>query len=401
MTDDNKKLYTIFERHQGALIDKWEHYIDIYERHFNRFKGQIINILEIGIYNGGSLQLWKKYFGDKVTIYGIDIDPACKQYEEENIKIFIGSQEDRSFLQSVIENLPDLDIIIDDGGHTMLQQIISFEELYDKLKEDGIYLIEDLHTSYWKAYEGGYRKKTSFIEYSKKFIDQLNAWHSKNEKIFRPDQWSKTIYGLHYYDSILVVEKNRIAAPKNIYSGRPNRFSAKLYFDIGDGFSEEYVIEKGYCLEEEDINFEFDISSKELLGLRFHPMHFPLIANNISLKYRNIEDKEIDATFITNGFKSGEVIYFDCNNPAIILDLPEEGNKQLKSIIISFRVLSKGRKDVLEYIYEELRLKLIEEDKRKIDELLKEERNRLLENRPIYKKIIHLFGNLLIKWSKR
>ena len=75
--------------------------------------------------------------------------------------------------------IPKIDILIDDGGHSMNQQIISFEELYSHIKEDGIYLCEDLHTSYWKTYGGGYKNKESFIEYSKNFIDYINAFHSE------------------------------------------------------------------------------------------------------------------------------------------------------------------------------------------------------------------------------
>jgi cephalosporin hydroxylase len=99
--------------------------------------GNELNILEIGISHGGSLQLWKKYFGDKVNIYAIDINPQCKKLEEERVQIFIGSQSDPRFLQEVLKELPEMDIIQDDGGHVMDQQIISFENLYLHVKEGG------------------------------------------------------------------------------------------------------------------------------------------------------------------------------------------------------------------------------------------------------------------------
>lgn len=114
-----------------------------------------MTILEIGVFKGGSLQMWKHYFdaaNHNVKVYGIDINPDCKALEEENIEIFIGSQEDREFLRSVKEQIGKVDILIDDGGHTMDQQIITFEELFDLVSEDGIYLCEDLHTSYMEAY---------------------------------------------------------------------------------------------------------------------------------------------------------------------------------------------------------------------------------------------------------
>lgn len=69
------------------MIHKWIHYFDIYERLFEKFIGKEINILEIGVSHGGSLQMWKEYFGDKATIFGLDIDPLCKSFEEEKINI--------------------------------------------------------------------------------------------------------------------------------------------------------------------------------------------------------------------------------------------------------------------------------------------------------------------------
>ena len=83
------------------MIHKWIHYFDIYERHFSRFRNKEVVILEIGVFQGGSLQMWKEYFGDKAKIYGVDIEPQCKTLEEENVKIFIGSQSDRNFLRNL------------------------------------------------------------------------------------------------------------------------------------------------------------------------------------------------------------------------------------------------------------------------------------------------------------
>ena len=202
-------------------MHKWLHYLDIYERHFERFKGKEITVLEIGVSHGGSLQMWKHYFGVKAKIYGIDINPKCKEFEEENIKIFIGSQSDRTFLQEVLKSVPAFDILIDDGGHTMKQQIISFEELFDHVKEDGVYLCEDLHTSYRLDYGGGYKRKNSFIEYSKNFIDYLNAWHSYQGAL-KVNRFSRSVQSLHYYDSMLVIEKGKREQPYDEMKGVPS-----------------------------------------------------------------------------------------------------------------------------------------------------------------------------------
>jgi hypothetical protein len=205
----------------NRLIGKWIHYFDIYQRHFERYRNKEIVILEIGVDQGGSLQMWKKYFGSQAKIYGVDINPACKNLEEENIKIFIGSQSDRAFLRTIITQIPQIDILIDDGGHSMTQQIISFEELYEHIKPDGVYLCEDLHTSYKLKYGGGYKRRGTFIEYSKKFIDYLNAYHTE-QKSLKVNFLTKSAWCLHFYDSVLVIEKRPIEKPVERKTGTPS-----------------------------------------------------------------------------------------------------------------------------------------------------------------------------------
>jgi hypothetical protein len=214
MTD----LEVYFRKNDKRLIHKWAHYFDIYNRHFARFRDKEIVILEIGVSQGGSLQMWKDYFGPKAKIYGIDVNPQCKQLEEDNIKIFIGSQSDRAFLQEVKRSIPMVDILIDDGGHTMRQQIVSYEELFDHVKDQGVYLCEDLHTSYWIEYGGGHKRQGTFIEYSKNFIDQLNAHHS-DQMGFGPSNFTQSVDSIHFYDSILVVEKKKRDKPYHEKTG--------------------------------------------------------------------------------------------------------------------------------------------------------------------------------------
>ena len=205
-------LELYFNQNKDRSITKWHHYFDVYERHFSKYRGKEIVLLEIGTFNGGSLQMWKSYFGDKAKIYGMDINPNCKQAEEENITILIGSQSDRKFLRNAIKDIPPIDILIDDGGHTMLQQIVSFEELFDHIKPDGLYLCEDVHTSYWKGYGGGHKRVGTFIEYSKNFIDKLNAYHSR-QKSLPVSSFTRSVDSIHYYDSIVVIEKRPKSEP--------------------------------------------------------------------------------------------------------------------------------------------------------------------------------------------
>ncbi len=201
-------LERYFYKNKGRVIHKWVHYFDIYDRHFSKFREQCPVVMEIGVSHGGSLQMWRDYFGRGARIIGVDINPACREMKEEGFEIFIGSQEDRNFLQSVKKQVPRLDVLIDDGGHTMQQQIVTFEELFDHVKDKGVYLCEDLHTSYWPGYGGGLGKESSFIEYSKSLIDRINADHSKEDG-FQPDHFTRCIGSLHYYDSVFVIEKHK------------------------------------------------------------------------------------------------------------------------------------------------------------------------------------------------
>jgi hypothetical protein len=212
-------LEKYFRNNKKNLIHKWTHYFEIYEKHFSRFRGKDVVILEIGVFQGGSLQMWQNYFGEKAQIFGIDIDPKCKIFEEENIKIFIGSQSDRVFLNEIKNAIPMVDILIDDGGHTMKQQIASFEELFDHIKDDGVYLCEDLHTSYWRKFGGGYKRKNTFIEYSKNFIDYLHAFHSKQKKL-KVNSFTRSVNSIHYYDSVIVIEKRKREKPVHQKTGR-------------------------------------------------------------------------------------------------------------------------------------------------------------------------------------
>src|SRR3989344_8147606 len=196
-------LERYFQNNKKRLMHKYVHYFDIYERHFSRFRGKNPVVLEIGVAQGGSLQMWKEYFGEGTKVYGIDIDPRCKGLEEDDIEILIGSQSDRNFLRSVRMSIPPIDILIDDGGHSMVQQIAAYEMLFDHVQENGVYLCEDLHTSYWATHGGGYRRPGTFIEYSKNFIDFLHAGYSE-EKSLAAHGFTHIVRSLHYYDSVLV-----------------------------------------------------------------------------------------------------------------------------------------------------------------------------------------------------
>lgn len=197
-------LHRYFLSNPHKRLHKWFHYFDIYERHFERFRGKQPIVLEIGVKGGGSLLMWREYFGSGCTIIGLDIDPDCAKHASEGIEVFIGSQSDSQTLQSVLGKYPEIDIVIDDGGHVCDEQIASFNALYPSVSNMGVYLIEDVHTSYWQEYGGGLRKPSSFVEFAKSKIDDLNAFHHRDGSV---RDFTKVTDSIVFYDSIVVFEK--------------------------------------------------------------------------------------------------------------------------------------------------------------------------------------------------
>lgn len=201
--DPKSDLEVFFDnRTEGAGIWKWRHYFDIYEKHFNRFRGKPVRILEIGIYSGGSLDMWKDYFGTECTIYGIDIEDACKVYEDEKTHVFIGDQADRNFWSEFKKNVEPFDIIIDDGGHKPIQQLITLEEALEHLNPGGVYLCEDIAGKF-----------NSFHAYVNGLSRNLHGYHNQNSssttsKGKQANPFQKLVKSIHSYPYVTVIEAN-------------------------------------------------------------------------------------------------------------------------------------------------------------------------------------------------
>jgi hypothetical protein len=214
MASANKDaLSEIFFSGRGRRVHKWVHYLALYERYFGHLRGKDFKFLEIGVFGGGSLDMWREYFGPDAIIYGIDVNPACANLAEPPTQIRIGSQADSEFLRGVIAEMGGLDVVLDDGSHIGKHQRSSFETLFPLLSEGGIYMIEDTHTSYWRRFGGGYRKRGTAIEFAKQIVDDLHAWyHGKFVSTRTRDQ----IGGVHFHDSIIVIEKQARKKPGHV-----------------------------------------------------------------------------------------------------------------------------------------------------------------------------------------
>jgi len=224
-------LRVYFESNPGRLIDKWLHYFDIYHRHFERFRGTPVTLLEFGVFHGGSLQMWKHYFGPRARIVGVDIDERCASLAEEQVEIRIGDQGDRDFLRSLKDEVGAVDIVIDDGAHMFRHQRATFEVIFPAVSPHGVYLVEDLHCGFWPEYGGGYGRRTifgnrkgprSFLEYSKDLLDALHAWHSREPRRLAVTDFTRTARSVHYYDSVVVIEKDPVEPPTSRKTGTPS-----------------------------------------------------------------------------------------------------------------------------------------------------------------------------------
>jgi len=215
-------LEEYFRHNSGPLIHKWVHYFDIYHRHFAPYRNRPVTVVEFGVYQGGSLQMWRNYFGPDARIVGVDIDPRCASMSGPGIEVVLGDQEDRAFLGRLREQVGPIDVLIEDGGHTMSQQIATFEQMWPAIRDGGVFLIEDLHTSCWPEYGGGYRHAGTFVEYAKALMDQQHAWHAREGQLLAPDTYTHSIRAMHVYDSVIAFDKGVVVEPHHEKTGTPS-----------------------------------------------------------------------------------------------------------------------------------------------------------------------------------
>ena len=189
---DYAQKYTV-----GPGFWKWDHYYDIYHRHLQKYVGSPVNVCEVGIFSGGSIDMWLSYFGDGCHVYGVDLEPACKNYERSNVTIKVGDQEDATFWRQFQCEVPRIDVLIDDGGHTPQQQIVTLEQMLPFLSPGGVFICEDV-----------YGINNRFSSYAAALIDRLNAKQQKVDAIgVEPTGFQSMCHSIHFYPYIVVIEK--------------------------------------------------------------------------------------------------------------------------------------------------------------------------------------------------
>jgi cephalosporin hydroxylase len=211
------ELHKLFYSNADTLVFKWRHYLKIYEDHLSRFRNTPFHMLEIGVAQGGSLSLWRRYFGPEALLFGIDIDDRCRQFDKRDAHVRIGSQDDPAFLRSVVSEMGGVDVVLDDGSHMASHQLTSFQVLFPLLNEGGVYICEDLHAAHSPAFDGGYRRSGTFIEVAKQIVDDIHAdFHDQPQSV--PGA-HRSIHGICFYNSMVVIEKRLQQEPRHVQVG--------------------------------------------------------------------------------------------------------------------------------------------------------------------------------------
>lgn len=230
ISPQNKTYQNTFLSHKENASDKWMNYLDIYEPYLSSYVNKNASILEIGVQNGGHLQILRKYLGN-AKIYGVDINQdVCKLDLDKGITVFCFDATQENLVNKNMRDL-NFNIIIDDGSHNSSDVIKTFQIMFSKVTPGGLYIIEDMHTSYWKEYGGGYKAPHSQIEYFKSLIDLLNTYHinandsssSQDNKFYNnlsniEKEFLEWIQSITFYDSVAVIKKFVTPRPNGPYS---------------------------------------------------------------------------------------------------------------------------------------------------------------------------------------
>jgi hypothetical protein len=202
---ESKNLISLFNESKYYSL-KYKNYFPVYEKLFSRFKNKKVTFVEIGVFSGGSLFMWKNFFGKDSRIIGIDLNPDAKQFEKYGFEIFIGNQSSKIFWKNFFDKVGNIDILLDDGGHTNYQQIITCCSCTPHINDDGILAVEDVYHSYVKKNFFN-PSKYSFINFCKKIIDDIN-YRFPNFPEFKYSL-NHHVYSVEFFESFVAMNINK------------------------------------------------------------------------------------------------------------------------------------------------------------------------------------------------
>lgn len=219
------RLERYFDGHtEGPGIWKWRHYFPIYERHLAKFVGNAPRIVEIGIFSGGSLRMWLDYFGAGTHVHGVDIQPACRSHQSPDVSVSIGDQADPGFWKAFLDDVPPIDIVIDDGGHHAEQQIPTLEALLPHIRPGGVYVCEDIH--------GRHHPFHAYIDGLSRNLHAVGPGRMDDGHVATPLQ--QAVESIHRYPFVTVIERRnerlaRFVAPKHGSEWEPSFYEAQEF----------------------------------------------------------------------------------------------------------------------------------------------------------------------------
>jgi hypothetical protein len=260
MESELQKIYNDTKQ----LSIKYDTYFPVYEELLARYRGKKITIVEVGIFNGGSLFMWRKYFGPEARIIGIDLNPIAKDWERDGFEIFIGDQSSPEFWEKFYQEVGSIDILVDDGGHTNDQQIITSHFAIQNIKDGGVLIVEDVHTSYFRGFGNPF--KYSFINFASHIVTSINSRASALKRA-NGNYWS-IVYSAGFYESIVAFhidrQKCKIGLPvsnngltKNAEDFRYHGSFQDLIFKLTKTFSGTSLFSRGIVYTLNNIQFLF------------------------------------------------------------------------------------------------------------------------------------------------
>jgi hypothetical protein len=197
---------TSFESYSNSPFRSVKHstYFATYDALFGKFRGKKVTFAEIGVLGGGSLFMWRDFFGPEARIIGIDLNPSAKKWEKDGFEIFIGDQSDPDFWKTLQSSVGSVDVLLDDGGHTYLQQISTVQNGLDLIKDGGLLVVEDTHTSYMDGFGS---QKFSFMKWVYKQSDEINSRFGELDGA--PTSMTRQIWSMRIFESFVAFEVNR------------------------------------------------------------------------------------------------------------------------------------------------------------------------------------------------
>lgn len=240
-------LRELYESHQGKVSDKWALYLDAYERAFAPWRERELTLVEVGVQNGGSLEIWSRYFSRARMLVGCDIDPLCARlrYEDPRLTLVVGPINEPAVQDAILDRVGAIDIFIDDGSHRSADIIASFWNYFPFVNPGGLYVIEDLHCAYFPQWGGGLDRPESAMAFLKRLADAVNFMHWRGqgslEALFEPFaaadaapdvRMIEDVLAVTFLDSLCVVEKRAAGVPpglrERVIAGREAEVQPKV-----------------------------------------------------------------------------------------------------------------------------------------------------------------------------